>query len=106
MAKHLALTITDTALSLDRRKDEAIAAEAALDGLYVIRTSLPKEQLDANADGGGLQEPGPCGAGLSLDEDGGPQRAPGLPLQRAARACPRLPVHAGLLRGVAHARSA
>jgi len=48
MAKHLALTITDTSLSWTRR-DEAIAAEAALDGLYVIRTSLPKEKLDANA---------------------------------------------------------
>jgi transposase len=48
MAKHLALTITDTSLAW-ARKDEAIAAEAALDGLYVIRTSLPKERLDANA---------------------------------------------------------
>ena len=48
MAKHLALTITDTSLAWTRR-DEAIAAEAALDGLYVIRTSLPKERLDANA---------------------------------------------------------
>ena len=48
MAKHLALTITDTSLAWARR-DQAIAAEAALDGLYVIRTSLPKEKLDANA---------------------------------------------------------
>jgi hypothetical protein len=48
MAKHLALTITDTSVAW-ARKDEAIAAEAALDGLYVIRTSLPKDQLDANA---------------------------------------------------------
>ena len=48
MAKHLALTITDTSLAWVR-KDGAIAAEAALDGLYVIRTSLPKEKLDANA---------------------------------------------------------
>ena len=48
MAKHLALTITDTSLAWVR-KDEAIAAEAALDGLYVIRTSLPREKLDANA---------------------------------------------------------
>ena len=46
MAKHLALTITDTTLNWVR-KDEAIAAEGALDGLYVIRTSLPKERLDA-----------------------------------------------------------
>ncbi len=48
MAKHLTLTITDTALTW-ARKDEAIAAEAALDGLYVIRTSLSKDRLDANA---------------------------------------------------------
>jgi hypothetical protein len=48
MAKHLALTITDTALSWTR-KDEAIAAEAALDGLYVIRTSLAQDKLDAGA---------------------------------------------------------
>jgi hypothetical protein len=46
MAKHLALTITDTSLAWARRID-AIAAEAALDGLYVIRTSLPKDKLDA-----------------------------------------------------------
>ena len=48
MAKHFELTITETALSW-RRKDQAIAAEAALDGLYVIRTSLSKDKLDANA---------------------------------------------------------
>jgi hypothetical protein len=48
MAKHIAQTITDTGLSWTR-KDEAIAAEAALDGLYVIRTSLSKDKLDANS---------------------------------------------------------
>jgi transposase len=48
MAKHLELTITEAELSW-RRRDEAIAAEAALDGLYVIRTSLAKDQLDAPA---------------------------------------------------------
>jgi len=48
MAKHLELTITDTSLSWQRRH-EAIAQEAALDGLYVIRTSVPAEQLDAAA---------------------------------------------------------
>ena len=52
------------------RKHEAIAAEAALDGLYVIRTSLPADQLDARRRGGRLQEPGPGGARLPLDEDG------------------------------------
>ncbi|CAM3938895.1 IS1634 family transposase [Roseateles saccharophilus] len=48
MAKHLELSITDTSLSWQRRQ-EAIAQEAALDGLYVIRTSVPAAQLDAAA---------------------------------------------------------
>ena len=48
MAKHFELTITDTSLSWQRRH-EAIAQEVALDGLYVIRTSVPAEQLDAAA---------------------------------------------------------
>lgn len=38
MAKHFTLTITDTSLAVTR-KDEAIAAEAALDGIYVVRAS-------------------------------------------------------------------
>jgi len=48
MAKHFEITITETSLTY-RRKTEAIAAEAALDGLYVIRTSVPAAQLDADA---------------------------------------------------------
>ena len=48
MAKHFDLTITDTTLSYPR-KTEQIAAEAAMDGLYVIRTSLGADALDANA---------------------------------------------------------
>lgn len=46
MAKHFELTITDATLAW-RRRDETIKAEAALDGLYVIRTSLAAELLDA-----------------------------------------------------------
>ena len=48
MAKHFELAITETTLAYER-KTEAIEAEAALDGLYVVRTSLSAEQLDANA---------------------------------------------------------
>ena len=48
MAKHFELTITDTSLTWQRRH-EAIAQEVALDGLYVIRTSVPAQQLDAAA---------------------------------------------------------
>jgi len=46
MAKHFELTIADTAFSY-RRKEAAIREEAALDGLYVIRTSVPKESMTA-----------------------------------------------------------
>ena len=44
MAKHFTLAITDDHFAF-ARKDEAIANEAALEGIYVIRTSLPKEAL-------------------------------------------------------------
>ncbi|KAA8969799.1 IS1634 family transposase [Mycobacterium sp.] len=45
MAKHFHLTITDTTFSFTRN-EEAIAAEAALDGIYVLRTNLPTTALD------------------------------------------------------------
>ena len=45
MAKHFTLAITDEAFTFTRN-DEAIAAEAALDGIYVLRTSLPADTLD------------------------------------------------------------
>ena len=45
MAKHFDLDITDTAFSFARKTAE-IAAEAATDGVYVIRTSLPVEAFD------------------------------------------------------------
>lgn len=46
MAKHLHLTITDTTLVITRKTSQ-IAAEAVLDGIYVLRTSLPAEHLHA-----------------------------------------------------------
>ncbi len=48
MAKHFDLTITETTLSY-QRKTAQIDAEAAMDGLYVIRTSLDAQALDAQA---------------------------------------------------------
>jgi hypothetical protein len=48
MAKHFALDITDTSFSFARKTDE-ITVEAALDGLYVVRTSLPAAALDDTA---------------------------------------------------------
>lgn len=45
MAKHFALTITDTSFAF-ARKTAAITTEAALDGIYVVRTSLSATALD------------------------------------------------------------
>ena len=46
VSKHFELTITDDALSFARLQD-SIAAEAALDGLYIIRTSVQAQRMDA-----------------------------------------------------------
>lgn len=46
VAKHFELSIGESALGWSRRQD-AIDAEAALDGLYVIRTSLDTKSMDA-----------------------------------------------------------
>ena len=48
MAKHFELVITQASFSF-HRKTEAIAAEAALDGIYVVRTNLPKKLLGDTA---------------------------------------------------------
>ncbi|MGZ5377007.1 MAG: IS1634 family transposase [Mycobacterium sp.] len=45
MGKHFHYSITDASLALQRRHDQ-IAAEAALDGIYVLRTTVPADQLD------------------------------------------------------------
>ena len=45
MAKHFDLVIGEANFAF-HRKAAAIAAEAALDGIYVVRTSLPQKALD------------------------------------------------------------
>ena len=46
MAKHISLAITDTSFSHTRNQAD-IDAEAALDGIYIVRTSLNTDRLDA-----------------------------------------------------------
>jgi transposase len=46
MQKHFELTVEDDSFTY-RRREEKIAEEAALDGLYVVRTSVPAETLSA-----------------------------------------------------------
>lgn len=48
MGKHFELNITDSSFTWER-KAEQIQQEAALDGLYVVRTSLPATELPAEA---------------------------------------------------------
>ena len=48
VAKHFIVDITDDGIAW-RRDEQKIAAEAALDGIYVIRTSLPAAALGAGA---------------------------------------------------------
>lgn len=45
VAKHFDLAIGDTSFSF-QRKPNSIAAEAALDGIYIIRTSVPATQME------------------------------------------------------------
>jgi hypothetical protein len=46
VGKHFTITITDDTFTFERDA-AAIAAEAALDGFYVVRTNLPAEHIDA-----------------------------------------------------------
>ena len=48
VAKHFELAIGDVSFTFGRKR-ESIAAEAALDGIYIIRTSLSAAQMDAPA---------------------------------------------------------
>ena len=46
VGKHFTLEITDNRFEF-HRLEEQIGAEAALDGIYVIRTSVPKKRMSA-----------------------------------------------------------
>jgi hypothetical protein len=46
--KHFELRIADGAFSYERKREQ-IDAEAALDGIYVLRTTCPKDQLTSQA---------------------------------------------------------
>ncbi|MGH2986378.1 MAG: IS1634 family transposase [Solirubrobacterales bacterium] len=48
VAKHFELQIADGAFGYERRHEQ-IEAEAALDGIYVLRTTCPKEELTSQA---------------------------------------------------------
>ena len=97
--RHFDITVTDDDITWTR-DERRIAAEARLDGVYVIRTSLDAAVMGRCRGGGGVQGSGECRAGLPPDEDI-PSRDPACPcLQRRACPGPCVPVHAGLPRGM------
>ena len=104
MAKHFELSITDS--SFTGAQGRADPQEAALDGLYVVRTSLPAAALSAEAAVTAYKGLGGRGARLPFAQDGRSAGAPRVPLERRTRARSCLSVHARLLRRVAHAREA
>ena len=53
VGKHFKLDIRDDDFNFEINQDK-VRAEAALDGIYIVRTSLSKEQMDANANGAQL----------------------------------------------------
>ena len=77
--KHFAIEVTDAEIRWSRKQDK-INAEAQLDGIYVIRTSLQSSALGAPRGGRGLQEPGARRAGVPLAQDGAAGGAPDLRL--------------------------
>ena len=81
VAKHFELAIGDASLTFARKHD-AIAAEAALDGIYIIRTSLDAQRNGCARLRAQLQVAGQRGAGVPLLEDGGPEGAPDPPPHR------------------------
>src|SRR6201995_3746292 len=67
MAKHFQIPIPDETFSF-AQNSASIAAEAALDGIYVVRTNLPATQSDAAA-AVRLQKSQRCGACFPLAQD-------------------------------------
>jgi hypothetical protein len=80
-----------------RRRPESIAREAELDGCYVIRTSVPAEQLPAPDTVLAYKRLAQAEAGLPNPEVGGSTGSSHPPLDRRTSAGPLPALHAGLL---------
>ncbi len=96
MGKHFAITITDSTFSFERDRDR-IAAEAALDGIYVLRTSVDAEGARPRRRGGRLQEPRQHRTRLPHHQIRRPGSAADPPPPHRPRQIPRADLHARLL---------
>ena len=83
------------------RKEAMLEEATQRDGVYVIRTHVSSDKAHCGCDGR-HETAGEGGEGLSQPEDDRTERASDPPLQRAEHHMFHLPVHVGLLRGVAH----
>ena len=102
MAKHFEVTITDDSLAITRKEDQ-IRAEARLDGIYVIRTPVPRRRPRRPRRGHRLQKPQIRRARLPAHQIRRPGPAPGLPPARETRQGPRADLHARRLPDLAPA---
>ena len=104
MAKHFELTITESHFAY-RRKPGTIAREAGLDGVYVIRTSVPADALSAPEAVRAYKDLARVERAFRTLKSVDLQIRPNPPLDRKARPRPRLFVHARLLRRMASLQS-
>ena len=97
VAKHFILDISPGCLAW-RRDLAAIGAEAALDGIYIIRTPVPASELDTAA-AVTAHNLAPCRTRLPDHQDRRPGSAPHPPLAAGPGPRPRPDLHARRLPG-------
>ena len=105
MRKHFRLTIEETSFSFTR-DEQSIAREAALDGIYVIRTSVPAAALAADEAVRAYKRLAEVEHAFRSFKSVDLKVRPIHHRLEAARARSRLAVHAGLLCRMAHAPGA
>ena len=105
MAKHFDLNITDDRFTFARNTAK-IDAEAALDGVYVVRTTVSRSGARSNLDGHRLQTALDRRTRLPQPQDRRSRGPADLSSPRRPRTGPRVLVHARLLCRMAHAPDA
>ena len=102
VGRHFDTESTDDGFSYARNEDR-IADEAALDGIYVIRTNVPADELPAEDAVRSYKSLSRIERAFRSYKTVDSQGAPRPPPPRRPGPGPRLPLHARLLRRVAHA---
>jgi len=105
VAKHFRYEITEDAFTFER-DPASIEAEAALDGIYVIRTSVPAEVLEAEKVVQAYKDLSAVEQSFRVMKTSALQVGPIRHRLEAAGAGARLPLHAGPLRTLAHGEGA